>query len=113
MNETATAAAQILITVIPIVGIVAGATIAFFYLLWNHRQKITLIEQGIAPRSDFDLDGFSLLTGLLATTVGAALTVFYVMTEEISHALLGGLIPLAVGVGLLLFYRIRRSRATE
>jgi len=33
MNATTSAAAQVLVTLIPIVGIVAGATIAFFYLL--------------------------------------------------------------------------------
>ncbi|MFP3958644.1 MAG: DUF6249 domain-containing protein [Spirochaetaceae bacterium] len=112
MDETVSTAAQVLITVIPIVGIIAGAAIAFFYLLWNHKRKLKLIEQGITPQSELDLDGFSLLTGLLATTVGAALTIFYLLVEKISYALLGGLIPLAVGVGLLLFYRIRRRTGT-
>jgi len=107
MNATASAAAQVVIAVIPIVGIVAGATIAFFYLLWNHQQKIKLIEQGIAPRSEFDLEGFSLLAGLLATTIGAALTIFYLFLKPGSSLLLAGLIPLAIGVALLLFYRFR------
>ena len=113
MNQTAAAAAQVLISVIPIVGIAAGAIIAFFCLLWSHRQRMRLIEQGIAPRSEFDLEGFSLLAGLLTTTVGTVLTVFYLLMESAPYLLLGGLIPLAVGVGLLLFYRIRRSRPTE
>ena len=38
MNEVG-AAAQVIVTVIPIVGIAMGSTVIFFYLLWNHRQK--------------------------------------------------------------------------
>jgi len=113
MNETTSAAAQVLVTLIPIVGIVAGTTIAFFYLLWNHRRKVRLIEQGIAPRTEFDIDGFALLTGLLATTVGTSLVAFYLLMQDFSYALLGGLIPLAVGIGLLLFYRIRRGQTEQ
>ena len=77
MNATASTAAQGLVTLFPILGIVAGATIAFFYPLWNHRRKVRLIEQGIAPRTEVDLDGFALLTRLLAATGGAALVAFY------------------------------------
>ena len=43
--NTASAAAQILIALIPIVGIVMGSAVVFFYLLWNHRRKTLLIRQ--------------------------------------------------------------------
>lgn len=113
MNETASTAAQVLITIIPIVGIVAGATIAFFSLLWSHRRKLRLIEQGMTPRGEFDLEAFSLLTGLVASTVGLALTIFYLVIAGISYLLLGGIIPLSAGLGLLIYYGIRRGQLTE
>ena len=104
-----TAAAQIIISIIPIVGIVMGATVAFFFLLWSHRQKMRLIEQGIAPPREFELDAYALLAGLLTTAVGAVLTLFFAVMEGVSYVLLGGLIPLALGAGLLLFCLIRGS----
>lgn len=109
MEQVPSAAAQILLAVIPIVGIVMGSTVAFFYLLWNHRRKVKLIEQGIVPPSAFDLEAFALLTGLLSTGVGAVLTVFFLLMQGISYVTLGGVIPLAVGIGLLLFPLVRRT----
>ncbi len=109
MEHVPSAAAQILIAVIPIVGIVMGSTVAFFFLLWNYRQKVKLIEQGLVPPSTFDLETFALLTGLLSAGVGAVLTVFFLLMEGISYVTLGGVIPLAVGIGLLLFPLVRRT----
>lgn len=112
MNQATSAAAQIIVSIIPIVGIGTGGVVAFFFLLWNHRQKMRLIEQGISPPGEFDLDAYALLAGLLTTAVGTVLTLFFALMEGISYVLLGGLIPLAVGAGLLLFCRIR-SRAVR
>jgi hypothetical protein len=110
MAQTPSAAAQVIVSIIPIVGIVAGGTVVFFYLLWNHQQKMRLVEQGITPVSHFDLETFALLAGLLTFTVGMVLSLFFFLLEGCSYVLLGGLIPLATGTGLLLFYRIRKRR---
>ena len=104
MNE----AAQVIIAVIPIVGIVMGSVVIFFYLLWNHRRRTLLIKSGHYTRPDFNLLTFSLLSGLLLSTVGIALTVFLLITEKASYGLLGGIIPLSMGIGLLAFYVIKR-----
>ena len=104
MNE----AAQVIIAVIPIVGIVMGSVVIFFYLLWNHRRRTLLIKSGHYTRPDFNLLTFSLLSGLLLSTVGVALTVLLLITEKASYGLLGGIIPLSMGIGLLAFYVIKR-----
>jgi hypothetical protein len=101
-------AAQVIISVIPIVGIVMGSAVVFFYILWNHRQKMLLIKTGNYTRPDFDLLSFSLLAGLLLGSVGVTLTVFLALIRGLDYALLGGVIPLSCGVGLLVYYGIRR-----
>ncbi|MCL2180824.1 MAG: hypothetical protein FWB83_06815 [Treponema sp.] len=101
-------AAQVIISIIPIVGIVVGSAVIFFYLLWNHRRVTLLIKAGLYAKPDFNLLSFSLLSGLLLSTVGIALTILLLIIEGASYALLGGIIPLAMGTGLLVYYGIRR-----
>ena len=107
MNGTS-AAAQVIIAIIPIVGIVMGSAVIFFYLLWNHRRRTLLIKAGQYQKPEFNLFTFSLLSGLLLSTVGVALTTLLSIIERASYGLLGGIIPLAMGVGLLAFYIIKR-----
>jgi hypothetical protein len=102
-------AAQVIIALIPHVGIVMGSVVIFFYLLWHHRRRSLLIRAGQYAPPSFDLLSFSLLTGLLLGTVGVALTVFLAIVEGPSYGLLGGIIPLAIGVGLLIYYGIKHG----
>jgi hypothetical protein len=108
MNYTSIAA-QVILTVIPIVGIVFGCAVVFFYIYYNHRVKMLMIEKGIyqKPAEKFDLDSFSLLVGLITFGIGLAMSVFFVLREGVSYGLLGGLIPLAVGGGLIAFFIVR------
>jgi hypothetical protein len=109
MNGTS-AAAQVIIAIIPIVGIFMGSIVIFFYLLWNYRRRTLLIKAGQYTRPDFNLLTFSLLSGLLLSSVGLALTVFLsIAVEGASYGLLGGIIPLSMGAGLLVFYAIKRN----
>jgi hypothetical protein len=107
--EQYSAAAQVIVSVIPIVGIVMGSVVVFFYLLWNHRRRTLLIKAGQFKRPEFDLLSFSLLAGLLLFAVGLALTVFLAIIMGVNFGLLGGIIPLAVGAGLLAYYGIKRG----
>jgi hypothetical protein len=107
MNSVSSAA-QVIIAIIPIVGIVMGSVVVFFYLLWNHKRKMLLIKAGQNIQGDFDLLSFSLLTGLLLVSVGISLTVFLAIAKGVGYGLLGGIIPLSIGVGLLIYYGIRR-----
>jgi hypothetical protein len=100
--------AQIIIAIIPMVGLVLISVLVFFYLLWHHRRKILLIKAGQYHNEDFDLLSFSLLTGLLLASLGAGLTVFFVIIDA-GYGLLGGIIPLAIGAGLLAFYFVKRG----
>ena len=113
MEQLSSAAAQVLIAIIPIVGIVMGAVVIFFYLLWNHRRRIMLIQAGHYNKPDFNLLSFSLLAGLLLGCVGIALTVLLAIIERASYGLLGGIIPLAMGIGLLAFYGIKRGEKAQ
>jgi hypothetical protein len=103
-------AAQVIVAIIPIVGIVMAAVVAFFYLLWGHREKVRLIERGLFEPGKLDVEAFCLLAGILLTCVGAVLTVMFIVLGTMSYALLGGLIPLAAGIGLLIFFSMRRGR---
>lgn len=107
MENVPTAAAQVIVTVIPIVGIVMGSIVIFFYLFWNHRQKMLLIEKGLYHRPDIDIDSFSLFAGLILSSIGVCLAAFYLIKEGISYGMLSGLIPLSVGISLILFFIVR------
>jgi hypothetical protein len=113
MEQVTSSAAQIIIAIIPIVGIVMGSVVIFFYLLWNHRRRSLLIKAGHYNRPEFDLLSFSLLAGLLLGTVGVTLTVFLAIVVGADYGLLGGLIPLSIGVGLLTYYGIKRGDKAE
>ena len=100
-------AAQIIVTVIPIVGIVTGGIVIFFFLYWNNKQKLLIIEKGKYSKTEFDLNSFSLFSGLVLTSIGICLVIFFVLLEGLSYSLLSGLIPLSLGASLLIFYIIR------
>jgi hypothetical protein len=102
-------AAQIIISIIPIIGIVMGSVVVFFYLLWNYKAKRLLIERGLYESKTFDLGSFCLLSGLVLGTVGAVLLVIFIALDGPSYGLLGGAIPLAIGAALLAFYSLRKK----
>jgi hypothetical protein len=101
-------AAQIIIAIIPLVGIVMGSVVVFFYLLWNYKRRALLIRAGHYEQPEFDLLSFSLLAGLLLGSVGISLTVFLAVAQGTGYGLLGGIIPLSIGIGLLAYYGIKR-----
>jgi hypothetical protein len=99
-------AAQVIIAIIPIVGIVIGGTVVFFSLLWHHHEVKLQIKTGTYKRERFDVKTFTLLIGLLLTGVGLTLTIFFALLDGKSTSLLGGLIPLVIGVCLLIFFKL-------
>lgn len=113
MSQTITPAAQVIISIIPIVGIVMGATVVFFYLLWRHTQIIKQIEAGVYRTHRVSLALFCLLSGALLTGIGAVLSLVFLYTDGPGYPLLGGLIPFAIGVSLLCVYAKLNSRAAD
>jgi hypothetical protein len=106
--ESPSAAAQIIVTIIPIVGIVIGSFVILSYIYYNHKQKIFMIEKGIYKKINFDLDVFSLFTGLILLSIGLCLTIFFRIKEGTSYSLLSGIIPLSCGASLLIYYFMRK-----
>lgn len=106
---TPSAAAQVIVSVIPIVGIVMGCLVILFYLLWDYKYKVFLVEKGLRKDKPFDFIAFCLLSGLILFTLGLCLVIVFLVIDGFSHSILGGLIPAAVGISLLLFVRISGS----
>lgn len=100
-------AAQVIISIIPVVGIVMGCIVIFYFLYFNNQQKILMIEKGIVSRKYFDLDSFSLFSGLILSGIGLSLVIFFIIKDGFTYGVLSGLIPLSIGVSLLLFFIIR------
>ncbi len=113
MNPVPSPAVNIIVSVIPIVGIVMGSTVVFFYLLFSHRQKVLMIQKGAVQKKIFDLDSFSLLAGLLLLGAGVSLTLFFLLKEGFSYSVLGGLIPFSIGVSLVVFFAVRRKMRVD
>ncbi|MDR3301825.1 MAG: hypothetical protein LBT01_04745 [Spirochaetaceae bacterium] len=107
MNPSSSA--EVIVAIIPIVGIVMGFAVVFFHLLWSHRRKMLLIQTKQYQTPDFDLDAFSLFAGLILAVVGICLTAFLGIFTKSGLTLLGGVIPLACGCALLLFFFINRT----
>lgn len=101
-------AAQVIVTIIPIVGIVMGAVVIFFYLFWRHRQVIEQIKAGVYKKPSFDLYAFSLLSGFLLAGTGLMLSLLFLAVGGIGYPLLGGLIPFGLGSSLIGFYFIAK-----
>ncbi len=107
MQSLPSTAAQIIVTIIPIVGIVMGCIVIFLFLLYNHRQKMLMIEKGIIEKNNFDLDVFSLFSGIFLLGIGLSLTIFFSIKEGAGYSILSGIIPLSAGISLILFFIIR------
>jgi len=109
MENGVSAAAQVIVAIIPIVAIVMGCAVVFFYLLWSHRERMLRIDKGTYDPAPFDMVAFSLLSGILLVAVGLTLTIVFTVMASVGFTLLGGLIPLSVGIGLLVFHAFSRN----
>ncbi len=101
-----TPAAQVLLSLIPIVGIVVSAVILFFTILWRHRENKLRMIQHTYKEPKINLQVFSLLTGLCLTGIGIVLTLIFALIQGLSYSLLGGLVPLALGIMFIIFYKL-------
>ena len=97
--------AQVIIAIIPIVGICIGGMVIFFSLLWHHHEVKLQIKMGTYHKETVNLKACSLLIGIMLIGIGTILSLFFLAMEGISPAMLGGLIPLSVGICLIVFYK--------
>ena len=110
---TLSTAAQVLISLVPIIGIGFGAVILFFYILWKHHEVKLQIKTGTFVERKFNLKAFFFLSGLILTGIGLILTLVFILVEGISYAMLGGLIPAVTGIALLIFYKVYPNQNNE
>lgn len=107
------AAAQVIIAIVPIVGIFIGGIVVFFYLLWRHHEIKLQIKTGtyITPQRNFK--ALALFCGLTLTSVGLILTLVFGILNRLSYSVLGGLLPFVTGVSSLLFYKLNPEFHTD
>ena len=99
-------AAQIIISIVPIVGIAIGGVVLFFFILWRHHEIKLQIKTGTFVPSKIHYKAFSLLAGLLLTGTGVMLSLVFAVLDGFTYSMLGGLIPAVIGICLLVFYKI-------
>lgn len=108
-SSTLTPAAQVIISLIPLTGIIFTTVLIFFALLWHHHETKMLILKGLYTPKKFNLNAFSLLAGLCLIGTGLVLTVLFALLSGLTWALMSGLLPLATGIALTVFSFINKD----
>lgn len=99
MSETA----QVILVILPIVSVVVLGILAFFFMLWDHKKKMLMIQNGRDPVPRKIYDKLFLL-GIVSFFIGTVLTVFSAIRHGFTNSLLGGMIPTATGIGIIIYY---------
>jgi pilus assembly protein TadC len=100
---------EVLLSIVPLVGVVTGSVLLFFFLLWRYRLHRELILSGrYVPSFWKNLRIFSLLIGSLSAAIGLPMTVLFFLIDGLAYSTLGGLIPFFAGIGFILFYLLAR-----
>jgi len=101
-------AAQIIISLVPIVGVSLAAVLIFFALLWRHRENKLRIQKGTYSPIKFNMETFSLFLGLILVGIGSVLSLLFIMITGFTWGLMSGLLPLGVGISLLVYYNLTK-----
>ncbi len=110
--SSGSSAPEIILSLVPLLGVVFGCVLLFFFLLWQYRIRRELIRSGQhQPMFVANIRVISLLIGLLGIAAGLPMTLLFILIEGVSYALLGGLLPFFAGIGFLVFYAMTRSQA--
>lgn len=102
-------AAQVIVSCVPIVGLVLIFVLIFFALLWHHREVKLQIKNETYSPFEFNWKAFTFLSGLSLIAVGLVLSLMFYAMKGLSWGLLGGLIPLALGIVFLIFYQFLKN----
>jgi len=104
-------ATEVILSIVPIAGIVFGCVLMFFYFLWQYRLKKELIKANQYEKTNYrNLRTWTLLMGCLSTVIGLPMTILFLVVGGASHSVLGGLIPFSAGIGFLLFYALSKGK---
>lgn len=101
-------AAQIIISLVPIVGVSLAAVLIFFALLWRHIENKLRIQKGTYSPIKFNMETFSLFLGLILVGIGSVLSLLFIMITGFTWGLMSGLLPLGVGISLLVYYNLTK-----
>jgi hypothetical protein len=104
--ESPSTTVQLVISTIPIAGILMGGSVILLYLIFNHKQKMLMLEKGVTRKPIVDFPTLILFTGFSLTGVGLGLTLFFLLKDGISYGVLSGLIPLFLGLSLISFFLV-------
>jgi type IV secretory pathway TrbD component len=114
MVDNGSTAAEIILSLVPLLGVVFGCVLLFFFLLWQYRIRRELIRTGQhQPMFVTNIRMLSLLIGLLGIAAGLPMTLLFVLIEGVTYVLLGGLLPFFAGIGFLIFYALTRSQVAR
>ena len=80
-------AAQVIVSLIPIVGITFAAIVIFFGLLWKHNEIKMRISKNEYKPQVFNWKIFSLFAGLCLVGVGFAITILFFLISGRFHIL--------------------------
>jgi len=106
-------AAEVILAIVPMVAIIFGTALLFFFILYNYKLRKERIRLQMPTASTMaHLRFISLLAGCVAFTAGIPLTLYFVFTDPRHPGILGGLIPLTAGLGLVAFFYLSKN-ATE
>jgi hypothetical protein len=95
--------AQVLIALIPLIGVIVFGVLAFFFMLWDHQKQMLLIERGERARPR-NFNEKLLLLGIVSFFIGIGLSIFFTLQSGLSDSLLGGIIPVMTGLGIIVYY---------
>lgn len=113
MEQNSTSA-QIILSIVPIVGIIAGSILLIFFIWWRYRIQKLIIESGNYQENFWkNIKIWSLLVGTVSTALGLPMTILFIIVDGVKYSLLGGLIPFSVGIGFIVFYVVIHRRGTS
>ena len=111
--NTSSQAAQVVIAVIPIAGIMKGGAVALLYLIYAHKQKMLMIEKGVFRKTRIDLRGIVFFSGFPLSATGLGLTIFFAIKEGINYGMLSGIIPLFIGISFIIYNFLKHSTTSD
>jgi len=97
---------EIIIALIPIIGIIGGCFIFFSIFLFYYKQRVLIIKSGNYKPFKPNWNLILLLAGMMNIAFGIAITIVFIINKAYGYELLGGLIPLLVGVAIIFTYII-------
>jgi hypothetical protein len=101
MSETA----QVLIAILPLASVMILGILTFFFMLWDHKKRMLVIQKGGTP-APRNIDDRLLLLGIVSLFIGVGLTVFMSIYNGFKPPLLGGMIPTLTGAAIITYYMI-------